>query len=263
MTTRPYPDTEAAAFISKHTVAFLLPSQSSPGGVRLVGSGSLVKFDGRYFILTATHVWAGLKAFRDSPIIYYSAIAATSHAVSLYKQSLTPYSLDDTVTEEPKPFDADLTLLELPVLDYRNMETRLSFFSLEREGNGSMTDCVVIGSPGVLAKKDATEVNSLSFEIRAIFLEILKDEAEGEGLDFLKALPFQDPNSPISDYRGISGGGLWSVYYYPEKSADERYEIFLIGVNFYQDDKEIRCLGRKAIKKLIQQVRDAACKGKA
>lgn len=262
MTTRQFPDTEAAAFISKHTVAFLLPSTLQPGGVRLVGSGSLVKFDGRYFILTATHVWAELRAFRDSPIIYYSAIAAISHAISLYKHSLTPYSLDDTVTPEPKPFDADLTLLELHPADYRNMDTRLSFFSLEREATGPINDCVIIGSPGVLAKKDATEVNSLSFEIRAIFLEVLTDEAEGDGLDFLKSLPFQDPTSPILNYRGLSGGGLWSVYYFPEKLADERYEIFLIGVNFYQDDKEIRCLGRKAIKKLIQQVRDAASKGK-
>jgi hypothetical protein len=70
--------------------------------------------------------------------------------------------------------------------------------------------------------------------------------------------PYQDTNSPISDYRGLSGGGLWAVYYYPEKAADERYETFLMGVNFYQTEGEIRCLGRKGIKKLIQKVRGPA-----
>jgi hypothetical protein len=253
MTKRPLPDAEAASFISKHTVALLLPAGSGPGGVRPVGSGSLVTFDGRHFILTATHVWVAL---RKSSTIYYSAIAGIPHSISLHRDSLTPYSLDDSVTEEPEPFAADLTLLELHPVDYRKMETLLSFFSLEREGNVLTNDWVVIGSPGVLAQRDATAVNTLSFELRAIFLETLTNEAEVNGLDFLKSLPFQDPDSPIQNYQGLSGGGLWSVYYYPEKLAGERYEVFLIGVNFYQNEKEIRCLGRKAIKKLIQQVRD-------
>lgn len=255
MTNRQFPDMEAASFISKHSVALLLPDRSWPGGVRPVGSGSLVTFDGRHFILTATHVWAAL---RRSEIIYYSAIAERSHSAFLHKYSLTPYSLDDDVKEAPKPFDADLTLLELHPVDYRNMGARLSFFLLEREDRGLAKDGVTIGSPGVLAQKDSTETNTLSMELRAIFVEALTEEGERNGLDFLKALPFQDLDSPISDYRGLSGGGLWSVHYYPEKSADERYEVFLIGVNFYQDEKEIRCLGRKAINKLVQKVRETS-----
>jgi len=253
MTKRQSPNMEAASFISKHSVALLLPDQSRPGGVRPVGSGSLVTFDGRHFILTATHVWAAL---RRSSIIHYSAIAERSHSASLHKDSLTSYSLDDNVRENPKPFDADLTLLELHAVDYRNMDARLSFFPLEREEVGLINDFVTIGSPGVLAQKDSTETNTLSMELRAIFVEALTEEEERDGLDFLKALPFQDRDSPIRDYHGLSGGGLWSVHYYPEKAADKRYEVFLIGVNFYQDEKEIRCLGPKAIKKLIQKVRE-------
>ncbi len=48
---------------------------------------------------------------------------------------------------------------------------------------------------------------------------------------------------------------LGALSYYPDKVADERYEVFLIGVIFWQKDKEIRCLGRKAMKELIQKVR--------
>lgn len=251
---RKYPDMEAASFISKHSVALLLPAENLPGGVRLVGSGSLVTFDGRYFILTATHVLAALSD-PSAKYIYYSATGDRPHAARLQKDFLTPYSLDDTIRENPKPFDADVTLLELHRVDYSTMAARLSFFPLEREEDGPINDWVTIGSPGVLAQKDRTVTNTLLFELRGIFVEKLKFEEERDGLDFFKALPFQDPASPIQDYRGFSGGGLWSVHYYPEKVADERYEVFLIGVNFYQDDKEIRCLGRKAIRKLVQKAR--------
>src|SRR5882762_6283813 len=45
MSRRPFPDQEAASFIGKHSVAFLLPDQGAPGGVSLKASGSLVTFD--------------------------------------------------------------------------------------------------------------------------------------------------------------------------------------------------------------------------
>ena len=73
MSKRPIPNLEAASFVGKHSVAFLLPGQDAPGGVRLKASGSFVTFDNRYFVLTATHVWAAL---RESPVIN----CAGSHA---------------------------------------------------------------------------------------------------------------------------------------------------------------------------------------
>lgn len=258
MSKRLLPDQEAANFISKHSVAFLMPDQGAPGGVRLKASGSLVTFDQRHFVLTATHVWAAL---RQSPTIHCSAIADISHDFNLPREAFKPYSLDGNLEKalgagkKLEEFEADLTLLELHPVDRRRMETRSSFFPLEREPEAGMNDWVMIGAPGVLVHKDAREINTLSFEIRAIFVDALTQEAERNGLDFLRGLPYEDPISPIQDYRGMSGGGLWSLSYYPEKLADERYEVFLIGVIFWQNDKEIRCLGRKAIKQLIQKVR--------
>jgi hypothetical protein len=261
MSKRPIPNLEAASFVGKHSVAFLLPGQDAPGGVRLTASGSFVTFDNRYFVLTATHVWAAL---RKSPIINCSAIADISHDFKLPVEALHSYSLDDNLEKtlgagkKLEEFDADLTLLELHPADRGRVEARSSFFPLEREPHTQMNDWVMIGAPGVLAHKDAREINRLSFEIRSIFVDTLTQEAERNGLDFLRGLPYQDPNSPIQNYQGMSGGGLWSLTYYPDKAADERYEVFLIGVIFWQTDqaiKEIRCLGRNAIKQLIQKVR--------
>jgi hypothetical protein len=258
MSKRPIPDLEAANFVGKHSLAFLLPDQSAPGGVGLRASGSLVTFDHRYFVLTATHVWAALQ---KSPTIHCSAIANVTHDFNFPREALRPCSLDDHLEkalvagQKLKEFDADLTLLELHAADRRRMETRSSFFPLEREPAMEMNDWMTIGAPGVLARQDAGQINTLFFEIRGIFIDTLAQEAERDGLDFLRGLPYPDPSSPIQDYRGMSGGGLWSLSYYPTKAAGERYEVFLIGVIFYQYDKEIRCLGRKAIKQLIQKVR--------
>jgi len=252
------PNLEAASFIGKHSVAFLLPDKGAPGGVCLRASGSLVTFDHKYFVLTATHVWAKL---RESATIHVSAIADISHDFNLPREALTPYSLDDNLLmalgagKKVQEFDADLTLLELHPADQKRMQTRSSFFLLEREPDPGMNDWVMIGAPGVLAHKDAREINSLSFEIRAIFVDTLTQEAERNELDFLRGLPYQDPSSPIQKYKGMSGGGLWSISYYPDKEAHERYDVFLIGVIFFQNDKDIRCLGRKAIKRLVQKVR--------
>jgi hypothetical protein len=252
------PNLEAASFIGKHTVAFLLPDLGAAGGVGLKASGSLVSFDQRHFVLTATHVWAALQ---KSPIIHFSAIADITHRVDIPREALTAYPLDDnlekalTAGKKLKEFDADLTLLELHPADYQNMKNRFSFFLLEREPHAEINDWVIIGAPGVLAQRDVSEINTLSFEIRAIFVETLTQEADRDSLDFLRALPYQDPNSPIQNYQGMSGGGLWSVAYYPDKPVGERYDVFLIGVIFWQNDREIRCLGRKAIKQLVQNVR--------
>jgi hypothetical protein len=257
MNERQFPDEEAASFIGKHSVAFLVPDRSAPGGVLLKASGSLVAFDQRHFVLTATHVWARLQ---ESSTINVSAIAGISHHFDIPKEALSAYSLDDNLEralvagKKTEEFDADLTLLELHAADYQTMQIRYSFFQLGREPHAEMNASVVIGAPGVLAQRDAREINTLSFELRAMFIETLTHEAEHDGLDFLTALPYQDPSSPIQNYQGASGGGLWSVYY-PDKVEDNRYEVFLIGVVFFQDDKQIRCLGRKAIKRLVEKVR--------
>jgi len=181
--------------------------------------------------------------------------------VDLAKEALTAYSLDDDLEralvagKKPEKFDADLTLLELHPVDYLNMRSRFSFFPVEREPHAETNEWVIIGAPGVLAQRDAGEINSLSFELRAIFMDTLTQEPERDGLDFLRGLPYQDPISPIQNYQGMSGGGLWSVSYYPDKLAAERYDVFLIGVIFWQSDGEVRCVGRKAIKQLVQKVK--------
>ena len=200
-------------------------------------------------------------ALQRSSRIHCSAIAEMTHDFNLPREAFRSYSLDDNLEralatgKALEEFDADLTLLEFHSSDRRNIQARSSFFQLDREPVAEMNDWMVIGAPGELAVKDPEELNTLSFEIRGIFLKTLAQEAEHSGLDFLRGLPYGDPGSPVQSYKGMSGGGLWSLSYFPERSADARYEVFLIGVNFWQSGREIRSLGRNAIRQLVQKVR--------
>ncbi len=74
---------------------------------------------------------------------------------------------------------------------------------------------------------------------------------------------FPEP-SPLYEYNGLSGGGLWELSYVPDETAIEgfRYEPMFFGVNFLQQREDttkpcekVRCLGRRAVQSLINKYR--------
>jgi len=84
------------------------------------------------------------------------------------------------------------------------------------------------------------------------------------GLDFVTVYPHTDHNSPLYEYNGLSGGGLWELSYVPDETAIEgfRYEPMFFGVNFLQQREDttkpcekVRCLGRRAVQSLINKYR--------
>ena len=66
--------------------------------------------------------------------------------------------------------------------------------------------------------------------------------------------PSQDADSPVERWGGMSGGGLWLLSYFPKPDGEIDYDVFLLGVAFFQDGEEIRCHSRKSIAKLAQKV---------
>ena len=83
---------DAASFVGRYCVALLRPDFHSAGGVGMVGSGSLVRYRGRRFILTATHVWQQL---RKQDMIHFTMVREMNHSSQINREALTPYSLDD------------------------------------------------------------------------------------------------------------------------------------------------------------------------
>jgi len=88
----------------------------------MVGSGTLVQFRDRRFILTATHVWQRL---RKHDVIHFTMVRGMNHSSQIRREALTPHSLDDIPYEDLTPTSPDLTLLELNPIDANRIETRL------------------------------------------------------------------------------------------------------------------------------------------
>jgi hypothetical protein len=244
----------AASFVARYSLALLRPDSGSASGVRMVGSGTLVRFRNRRFILTATHVWQVLRKY---DVVHFTMVRGLNHSSQIKREALTAYSLDDIPYDKLTPISPDLTLLELNPIDANRIETRLGFVSLSRAFNAREDelhrDILVTGAPGVLGK---SEWDHLAFELRAVFAngEIL-EESEGD-LAFITINPSQDADSPIKEWGGMSGGGLWLLSYFPKPDGEVDYEAFLLGVVFFQKGEEIRCHSRKSIATLAQKVLD-------
>jgi hypothetical protein len=246
---------DAASFVGRHCVALLEPDSYAAGGVRMVGSGTLVRFRRRSFILTATHVWQRL---RKHDVIHFTMVRGMNHSSKVSREALKPYSLGDIAYQDLTPTSPDLTLLELNPVDANLIETRLSFMPLEKAFNARKDelhqDILVAGAPGVLGK---SEWDHLAFEIRGVFAKgEIREESDGD-LDFIIIDPSQDADSPIKEWGGMSGGGLWLIDYFPKPDGGIDYDVFLLGVAFFQTGETIRCHSRKSIAKLARAVLEA------
>ena len=227
---------DACRFVCKHSIAFL---EEDKGFVDLRGSGTLVTFDRDKFILTANHVWRKL---RQKTTICVSMIDEITHRTEIYVAALEACSLSEVAN--PDTLSADLTLLKINPIDHGRLSSRLSFYPFGREKRGQAdlaNDYVIIGAPGQVATSDPVDPTVLDFEIRATPVGKIEDENHPElGLDFFTVYPYVDQNSPLYNYEGLSGGGLWELSYVPDETALEgfRYEPMFFGVNFLQQRED-------------------------
>jgi hypothetical protein len=251
---------DACRFVCKHSIAFL---EVNKGFVRLRGSGTLVTFDNEKFILTANHVWREL---RRKTKICISMIDEITHRTEIYVAALEECSLSEVAN--PSALSADLTLLKINPIDHGRLDSRLSFYPFGREKRGQAdlaNDYVIIGAPGQVAASDPVDPTVLDFEIRATPIGKIEEENHPDlGLDFFTVYPHTDQNSPLYEYYGLSGGGLWELSYVPDETAIEgfRYEPMFLGVNFLQQREDttkpwekVRCLGRRAVQSVINKYR--------
>jgi len=127
----------------------------------MCGSGTLVRFRGRRFILTATHVWQRL---RENDLIYFTMAREINHSSNVSRDSLKSYSLDDIPYKDLTPTSPDLTLLELDPVDANLIETRLSFTPLEKAFNAREDelhqDILVVGAREFCVNQKEDNLNS-------------------------------------------------------------------------------------------------------
>src|SRR2546429_8436615 len=75
----------------------------------------------------------------------------------------------------------------------------------------------VFDAPGQVAPYDPIAPTALNFEMSARPVGKIEEENHPAlGLDFVTVYPHTDHNSPLYEYNGLSGGGLWELSYVPE-----------------------------------------------
>lgn len=217
------------------------------------GSGTLVTAGKGHYILTAAHVWTGL---RDFPMVgltlteYESRFAIRSDAVvatMLWKG-------------KPSPWGPDLAFLELPAIALGRIKAHKTFFNLSKRQDMALeaSPVVEVGLWAVVGAPAETSVLSPQrAELRggAYFSGVDKvyQRTEYDYLDV--AVDLSGASESPSSCEGLSGGGLWHIPL--GRSIDHsgrrwRWTHFLEGVAFYQSTvrshrRHIRCHGRRTI----------------
>jgi hypothetical protein len=225
---------------------------------KLAGSGTLLEFGGRKFVLTATHVWEWTSWAEG--ILF--TLGEKPSALTVSRDHFNPKTLP---WEGASEFGPDMTLLELPEAAAADIAARKSFvnFALQRENFHSFSIpssdgiWVVIGAVGEESRiVEHLEANISTAEIRGnAFFGSVDTMFSRSGYDYIDVgANLMLPGVPQS-FGGLSGGGLWQVPLAMHKSTSEIYlpiRPLLRGVAFWQtppagDKRTIRCHGPKSI----------------
>lgn len=118
--------------VAENLTQFLVPiavvdESSSIPNIQLIGSGTLVKIDDEYFILTATHVW---DATQRAEQIFLSLTTRGPTAFYVTRNYISPRMQWHPKSEEWGP---DLVLLNLPTRDGETISAFKSFLNLRRQ----------------------------------------------------------------------------------------------------------------------------------
>lgn len=236
---------EMPSAVRDYSVA-LFGLRNNPIEQALGGSGTLVKIEDAYYILTAQHVWDCLEQF--------DGIAVTLHSDRDEKVNSIERDLfqPTTVKSLRKDLGPDICYLRIPIFRVGGIQAVKSFYNLsirKREALSSKPDDAA--GPwmlsGVPSKSGTFSPHDANFQHTGILFPSVYRRFEVGNDDYVEILKGDSTHLPQS-LDGMSGGGLWQLL------QDESKELraVLEGVAFYQSDlsdtgRLIRCHGRYTI----------------
>jgi hypothetical protein len=216
------------------------------------GSGTLVTIGSIDGILTAAHVLEALPNRGEVALLRFP------NRLALPQKQTIDMSLAERViisADEYNPNGPDLGFLRLPPLNAQNLRATNSFRDIS-----SKRDAVTASQPGtayvdavvgVVAEwtKDLPSHPSTrlkSFDLLFCCGTVVANDQVGNFDVYTFKPDFESPISPPSTYGGVSGGGLWRIYFIPDGS-NRVLERRLIGAAFYElradDALRVRCHG--------------------
>ena len=225
----------------------------------LIGSGTFIRVDKVYGILTAYHVAATIRGCSQLGLV----ITLGEHRYNLETEHLH-------IIDIAKPSEAsegpDLSFIRLPDYSLGTLRARKSFYNLSFHREKVLQNpldyrfglWMPLGFPEELTKIGES-VNGFSilkdFHMLGGATGIENAYVRGD-YDYLEVSCHyrKDEELPMS-FGGFSGGGLWQVPLLElEKDNIKHQEIILSGVIFYQTKvrnsrRNIKCHGRRSIYK--------------
>jgi hypothetical protein len=222
----------------------------SPAGERLelAGSGTFVAHDGKYYVITAAHVWytvlkraksVGL-AFRED--LQHSHFIETSNIEVSGPARNTPWG----------EWGPDIICLRIPDADVGTIKAFRSFTSFSISGDAVkcrvMEAYFLIGTPARLGVYSQNQAS-----VQTVRSRVHPPAAHAEnGFDY-REVELQLEDRTVDSFGGISGGGLWKVRIYVDETTGKiDSEATLDGVAFWSHGVQngfgvIRCHGPLSI----------------
>jgi len=225
--------------------------------LKLIGSGTFVRIDSSYHILTAAHVWDATKPFPKVGLL----LGSGRSCLSIPREYIAARQLRGSGPEESGP---DLALLAIPPRFVAQVRAYKSALDLVQQRNKFLADpphsdsglWAVTGMvEGFSSVQHHLDVGSLEAQIHArSFFGGIDGTHERDGYDYLDAgVDMGLAGVPMS-FGGVSGGPLWQIVL----SMNSTGQIFwngkkyVQGVAFWQSAiqegrRVIRCHGPKSV----------------
>ena len=213
----------------------------------LAGSGTLVRIDDRYGILTARHVWDSI-ASQSGKCVGIN-ITDSRHRFALPR----PHIHTLVVGGEPDRLEGveipDLAFMQ--ILDRNavsSISAKKSFYTIDTRRSDllnafplSGVPCWLVGAPAELTV-DHGQIHSTEHTLEVVHAVVLvkySSSRSTKGHDYIALATPTDDGLP-TDYRGVSGGGVWITPFSIDPDIGlSTFTIespILVGVAFHQSD---------------------------
>lgn len=215
-------------------------------GSKVLGSGVLVSIEGRHGILTCGHVAAEYEALPEIGLIRFSAGGNQRRKLKLGETQTIILQSSDTWSEK----DLDLAFTYLLPDTASSIETESVFLNIEKnrakiEADESSIEKHVDAMLGLVA-----EFSQKPFVEGGEFISPMRGAlhtghviAQENGLLTFDAMNYNLKELPKS-FGGMSGGGLWRVYFVEDEKGARVIDVMLCGVASWQiDGRKIACQG--------------------
>jgi hypothetical protein len=244
-------------FIGSFTVALLTVSRSR-GIDRLLpaGTGTLVSTSHGHFILTAAHVW---ETARKSDAIGITLKPAMNHRYLIPTREIVAFGPARPASWNE--WGPDLALLRIPAERVGSISAYRLFYNLARPASPPKVHHVelrvLMGVPETLGvfKDDFAQLI-----IHGLFCDVEAEPKIRASFDYIDLSVNVSGPDTHSDFRGVSGGGLWKVRVYQNRSIGKTdFFGILEGVAFHQSDlvdgrRILRCHGPESIRIAMSEV---------